>query len=137
MVQKGRDPVGEAIFWKVKLTNEKVLAIRQRRSEGVGVKELAAEFGVHFTTIVQVAKGRTWKHIPVLASPTRRKKSARNTSGFLGVTLVKSVRHWQAQIKVNGKTRYLGSFDSPEEASSAYEAAVKQFDSAAPPTAGT
>lgn len=34
---------------------------------------------------------------------------------------------WQALIRVNGKRRYLGKFDSEHDARSAYEAAKREF----------
>ncbi len=47
------------------------------------------------------------------------KLSTANTSGFKGVSQTASGK-WQAQIFVDGKSRYLGSFDNPEQASLAY-----------------
>lgn len=43
----------------------------------------------------------------------------RNTSGFKGVTRLRSGR-WQAQIGANRKKNYLGCFSTPEEAYAAY-----------------
>ena len=42
-----------------------------------------------------------------------------NTSGYRGVCLHKASNKWQAQIRIDGKRKYLGSFDTPELA---YEA---------------
>ena len=39
-----------------------------------------------------------------------------NTSGIKGVTFIKRYNKWQAQIKINGKNIYLGSFDNKDEA---------------------
>jgi hypothetical protein len=41
---------------------------------------------------------------------------AGNTSGFRGVIWEKSRSKWRAQIKVDGRNRYLGRFDDPAEA---------------------
>ena len=41
-----------------------------------------------------------------------------NKSGYLGVCKYKD--KWMACIKIKGKTKYLGYFDSPEKASEAY-----------------
>ncbi|HEX5362374.1 MAG TPA: HNH endonuclease [Fluviicoccus sp.] len=47
-------------------------------------------------------------------------------TGFKGVRPDK--KKWMARIGVNGKTRYIGSFDTPEEANAAYlEAATRNF----------
>ena len=44
-----------------------------------------------------------------------------NTSGFKGVTYSKSIRKWISQIRINGKSKTLGSFDNPEDAADAYD----------------
>ena len=51
-----------------------------------------------------------------------RGKQANNSSGYKGVK--KRYHRWIAQIHVGGRNRYLGSFSSPEDASSAYERAA-------------
>jgi hypothetical protein len=52
-------------------------------------------------------------------------KKSSNTSGAKGVCWRKDSRKWQAQICINGKRRYLGSFDT-REAAAAYAAAAKE-----------
>lgn len=54
-----------------------------------------------------------------------------NASGFLGVSRKHGRRKWNASIAANGSRRYLGSFDSPEEAASAYMTAKRQLHSVA------
>lgn len=57
-----------------------------------------------------------------------KRMSKNNTSGFKGVTYHKRNKRWQAQIGMNGKTRVLGYFDTPELAHEAYlEAAISYF----------
>ena len=56
---------------------------------------------------------------------TPRQKN--NTSGFRGVSWHKRDSRWQAKIALHGKRRFLGLFDSPEEASAAYEAAAAEL----------
>lgn len=49
----------------------------------------------------------------------------RNTSGFKGVT-----RHqgrWRAEIGINGKKKFLGSFEAPEDAHAAYCVAAERY----------
>lgn len=54
------------------------------------------------------------------------RKKRINKSGFKGVSRSTHGR-WQAQIRVNGKNRGLGLFDTPEEAHAAYIAAAEQY----------
>lgn len=58
-----------------------------------------------------------------------------NTSGYMGVTWQKGVDRWKAQIGIRGKNKYLGLFDTPEEASAAYEAAKAKRDGLLVPSA--
>lgn len=48
-----------------------------------------------------------------------------NTSGFVGVH--KRRDKWRAQIKINGKQKHLGLFDTPEEASAVREAEARKL----------
>ena len=50
-----------------------------------------------------------------------------NTSGYLGVYWHKGAKKWRAQIQVNGKKKYLGYFDTAEEASKAYVTAKRKL----------
>lgn len=52
---------------------------------------------------------------------------ARNTSGFVGVTWRKSDKTWQAAIKVDGKSIYLGRFDKKKDAIDAREKANLKY----------
>ena len=51
---------GERV-WAAKLTADQVREIRSR--VGQTLKELSAEFGVVFSVISSIRRGRTWKHI--------------------------------------------------------------------------
>lgn len=57
-----------------------------------------------------------------MANSTRRSD---NTSGYKGVCWDKGMQKWRAGLSVNGKTRYLGCFDSPEQAHAVYLEAAK------------
>ena len=60
------------------------------------------------------------------AENTRNSRlSRRNTSGFKGVTYDRWRCRWKSAIKVIGKSRHLGYFDTPEAAHAAYRAAAK------------
>lgn len=50
-----------------------------------------------------------------------------NTSGFKGVSLIKSSGRWQASIRFNGRLKYLGSYLTPEEAHGAYAAEARRL----------
>lgn len=50
-----------------------------------------------------------------------------NTSGFKGVQRGRNGHGWQAVIKVEKKTKYLGQFPTKEEAAQAYDRAAKQY----------
>ena len=55
-----------------------------------------------------------------------RKKRSDNTSDHKGVSFDKATGKWKAQIKVDGKNKYLGLFHTKEEASAVYEEAAKR-----------
>jgi hypothetical protein len=50
-----------------------------------------------------------------------------NTTGFRGVCFNKYRNKYYAQIKVNNKVKWLGYFNTPEEASVAYEEAKLKY----------
>jgi hypothetical protein len=56
-----------------------------------------------------------------------RGKNKNNKSGYKGVYWHKATKKWKAQIKVNGKEKYLGLFDNPEDAHKAYCEAAKEL----------
>ena len=50
-----------------------------------------------------------------------------NTSGYTGVTWHKKDKKWMAQIRVDGKSIYLGEYTSIEAANEAYKQAKQQY----------
>jgi len=63
------------------------------------------------------------------AQNKRRALVTNNSSGVLGVSRQarSSVHPWKAQIRVNGRIKYIGSFATIEEASAAYQAAKRTW----------
>ncbi len=57
----------------------------------------------------------------------RRLLSVNNTSGYRGVYWHRHTQKWYAKTKVNSRDIYLGSYDSPEQAATAYDNAVRQY----------
>lgn len=55
-----------------------------------------------------------------------RRRFKSNTTGFKGVSVQKSSGKYLANIGLNGKLKYLGTFSTPEEAHAAYCAAGKK-----------
>jgi hypothetical protein len=56
-----------------------------------------------------------------------RRRGQNNTSGYKGVYWHESVRKWGAQITTNGKHKFLGLFQSKEEAAHAYDDAARKY----------
>ncbi len=52
------------------------------------------------------------------------KKNINNTSGFTGVSFHKALQKWGAKVVLDGKTHWLGGYDTPEEAAIAYDDAA-------------
>ena len=54
-------------------------------------------------------------------------KQKNNTSGFKGVAFHKTIKKYQSKIRINGKNKHLGYFETAEEASKAYEKKAKEI----------
>jgi hypothetical protein len=61
MVTKGRSAKGEKQHL-AKLTEDSVREIRARHAAGETMLGLSAEYDVHFKTVWNVVKRRTWRH---------------------------------------------------------------------------
>lgn len=59
----GRTAMGEGIGTAV-LTDSAVLAIRQQLARGCRGHDLAEQHGVSYSTIRDIARRRTWRHLP-------------------------------------------------------------------------
>jgi hypothetical protein len=55
------------------------------------------------------------------------RRPRRNTSGFKGVRWRKREQRWCADIRQNGRTVWLGYFETPEEAHNAYCSAARRL----------
>ena len=62
---------------------------------------------------------------PAGNSQNRRRANQGNKTGLLGVTA--HYGKYQARIRIDGKKRHLGVFNTPEEAHAAYVAAKREF----------
>jgi hypothetical protein len=60
--------------------------------------------------------------VTLRANRLNAEKNSNNTSGFRGVTA--KGNKWQAQTKISNKSKYLGLFESKEDAATAYNFAV-------------
>lgn len=57
----------------------------------------------------------------------RKARTDNKSSGILGVTWHKRDKKWRAQIGIAGKKKWLGAFDTPEAAHSAYITAKREL----------
>lgn len=56
-----------------------------------------------------------------------RQMHSTNTTGYRGVCWAKDTQKWQASIKVNRKSIYLGQYTNIEDAANAYKKAAEEY----------
>lgn len=56
-----------------------------------------------------------------------RKRGKNNTSGYKGVSFHKNGNKWRAYIKINGKPKTIGYYDSSKDAAIAYAIAYNEY----------
>ena len=70
---------------------------------------------------------KSWLNFPTMKhnlnkEPKRKKQKVRSSAGFRGVR--KSGKKFMANIRIDGKQTYLGTFDTDTEAACAYDQAI-------------
>ena len=61
---------------------------------------------------------------PATNSQNQMNRKTSSASGFKGVVYVPRKRKWQATIRIQGRTRFLGLFASPDVAARAYDSSA-------------
>ena len=86
------------------------------------------KFPIH--CITHINENKLDNRISNLSEGTNRsqtKPSVNNKSGFLGVSWDKEKQKFRSQIFINKKIKYLGLFDTPEQAHDAYLKAKRKI----------
>lgn len=66
-VKKKRNAFGER-NGHAKVTEAQVIEMRKLRSNGMTLRALAEQFGIHSTSVLQIVTGKNWKHLPLSES---------------------------------------------------------------------
>lgn len=75
--RNGGLPIGEKCYHH-KLTENQVMQIRKRYSDGESSSDLSKVYNVSKNTVLQIVKGKKWSHLPTIPVKTKH-KSARKT----------------------------------------------------------
>lgn len=62
-VRKGRNTRGERVG-NHKLTEDNVISMREKRRSGIGIGDIAREFGVSYTAAYTAITRKSWAHVP-------------------------------------------------------------------------
>jgi len=87
-----------------------------------GVKHTAAQAAVIIgirASIILFRIHSGWSDEKIISTPPSSGSRSDNSSGFIGVSMIRRTGKWQARKTVNGKRISLGIFSSPEEAHAA------------------
>lgn len=68
--KNGKMPFGEEVTYH-KLSEKQVIEIREKYARDKSLRDLSKEYGVSANTILQIAKGNKWKHLPIKENKTK------------------------------------------------------------------
>jgi hypothetical protein len=123
MMARGRyreQPVGG---FGAKLTEQKVLQIRQMAAEGQSNSEIAKHFGLYRGTVREIVQGSSWQDV---GGPRTYVGRVEKSSRFTGVWFDPRYGTWGSRVSVGGESLHLGNFTDELDAARAYNNAVIQ-----------
>ncbi len=135
-IKRGRHRAGDLAgglssdgYWRIRINRQEYRAHRLAWFYVYGnwpLGEVDHKFGVRTDNRIDQLRDTS----PSENRQNLRAPTSRNTSGYLGVSWNKMFEKFEARIRVGGKGLYLGRFDDPREAHSAYLAAKRKHHSA-------
>ena len=78
----------------------------------------------------RVRTDNRWDNLRLADTFTNKRNTSayrNNKSGFKGVSWHVCSRKWRSRIRVDGKEKNLGLYDTPEQANAAYERAAREM----------
>jgi hypothetical protein len=101
---------------------------REILSRKVGLKLFSSQFCDHVNSNGLDNRRCNLRVATKMQNNQNMRKSSHNTSGYKGVSYNKERNCWEAYIHMNNKKRWLGRFNTAEEAYEAYcKEAVKEY----------
>src|SRR5208282_2525234 len=122
--------------WFTLLTNRRlVYAVRWERRNGkktlISMHQQVVGESKNFVDHIDHDTLNNMRYNLRRASPTQsiwnRRRSKRNTSGYIGVSWYAARHYWTSSIVVNGKSRWLGTYHDKIKAAKAFDAAAKKY----------